>query len=146
MRRIILLLIALIFLSGAGVGTYFLLRKDPPAAAPDMTLLTESLQRTMENEIGKPSLTENLVQLTVQPRELDPELERIKSLAGELGGHVAVNLLSGGPDQDLLVEIPETSVPQFIGAVRDRTAVASPVSPRGEERTQVVEVKLRVAK
>jgi uncharacterized protein YneF (UPF0154 family) len=146
MRRIILLLISLVLLAGVGVGIYFLLRKDPPTGAPDMTLLTESLQRTMESEMGKPSLSENQVELTVPAQELDSELARIKILAERLGGNVAVNLHSGGPDQDLLVEIPEKSVQRFISAVRDRTGLVSPAPPGTGQRTQVVEVELRVAK
>jgi hypothetical protein len=146
MRRIIVSLIVLVLLGVAGLAIYLSQQRDRPAEAPDLTLLNESLHRTMEGEMGPPSLTQNLVELTIKQQDLESEVERIKNLAARLGGNAVVNHLSGGSDQDLLVEIPETAVQQFIEAVQDRAKMVPEASPDPGGKTRIVEVKLHATK
>ena len=144
MAKVIVFLLVVIGLGTAGVVVCLFLPKDRPTKAPDLTLLNESLRRTMEGEIGTPLLTQNLVDLTVVRQDLDAEIERIKAVAAKLGGTVSVNHLAPGLDQELLVEVPETAVQSFIGAVKDRTWTVPPDSPSSGGKTQVIEVKLHV--
>lgn len=146
MARIILFLIVLVLLSAAGVAIYLSLHRDRPTDAPDLTLLNESLHRTMEGEIGKPLLTQNLVELTVKQRDLDSEMERIKGLAIKLGGDVTVSHISEGSDPDLLIEVPQPAAQEFIEAVENRSKVVPGDSPNSGEKNQVIEVKLHVTK
>jgi hypothetical protein len=146
MPRNIPSLIVLVLLSAAGLAIYLLLHKDRPAAAPDLTLLNESLHRTMESELGLPLLAQNLLELTVERQDLNSEIERIKNIAAKLGGNATVYHLSGGSDQDLLVEVPEAAAERCIEAVKDRTIVLPETSPGSGEKKQIIEVKLQVAK
>lgn len=146
MPRIILSLIVLVLLSAAGVAIYLSLQKQRPVEAPDLTLLNEGLHRTMESEIGKPLITQNLVELTVKQQDLDSETERIKNLAAKLGGNATIDHFSEGCDQDLLVEVPQAAVRQFIKAVKNNSDVVPETSPDSGENNQVIEVKLQVSK
>jgi len=146
MPRIILSFIVLLLLSAAGVAIYLWLHRDRPMAAPDMTLLNESLQRSIESELSTPRLTLNLVELTVRPQDLDSEIERIKNLATKLEGNATVNHLPAESGQDLLVEIPQASAQQFIEAVQDRTRIVSKAPPNSGRKNQIIEVKLHTAK
>jgi hypothetical protein len=142
MPRIILSFIVLLLLSAAGVAIYLWLHRDRPMAAPDLTLLNESLQRSIESELSTPRLTLNLVELTVTPQDLDSEIERIENLATKLGGNATVNHLPMESGQDLLVEIPQSSARQFIEAVQDRTKIVPEAPPNSGDKNQVIEVKL----
>jgi hypothetical protein len=144
MPKVIVFLIVLVGLGAAGIAVYFSLRKDRPTEPPDLTLLNESLRRTMQGEIGNPLLTQNLVKLTVARQNLDSEIARIKDLAAKFGGTVSVNHLAPGSDQDLLAEVPQAAVQPFIEAVENRTGTVLPDSPDLGEKTQVIEVKLNV--
>jgi hypothetical protein len=146
MPRIILSFIVLLLLSAAGVAIYLWLHRDRPTAAPDLTLLNESVQRSIESELSTPWLTVNLVELTVRPQDLDSEIERIKNLATELEGNATVNHLPAESGQDLLVEIPQASARQFIEAVQDRTKIPPKAPPNTGLKNQVIEVKLHTAK
>jgi hypothetical protein len=146
MPRIILSLIVLVLLSSAGVVIYLSLHRDRPIEVPDLTLLNESLHRTMESEIGIPPLTQNLVELTVKQQDLDSEIERIKNLAVKLGGNATINQHAGGPDQELLAEIPSAIAQRFIKAVENPANVVLEVSPNSGEKNQIIEVKLHVTK
>jgi hypothetical protein len=146
MPRIILSFILLLLLSAAGVAIYLWLHRDRPTAAPDLTLLNESVQRSIESELSTPWLTVNLVELTVRPQDLDSEIERIKNLATKLEGNATVNHLPAESGQDLLVEIPQASVRQFIEAVQDRTKILPKAPPNSGLKNQVIEVKLHTAK
>ena len=145
MSRIILSFIVLLVLSAAGVAIYLWLHRDRPMAAPDLTLLNESVQRSVESELSTPRLTLNLVDLTVRPQDLDSEIERIKNLATKLEGNATVNHLPAESGQDLLVEIPQASAQQFIEAVQDRTRIVSKAPPNSGHKNQIIEVKLHVA-
>jgi hypothetical protein len=146
MPRFILFVIVLGLLGAAGVAIYLSLPKDHRTSSPDLSLFGQGLQRATESEIGQPSLSQNLIELPVKQQDMDSEVDRIKSLAAKLGGNAVVNNLSGGPDQDLLIEIPQTLAPQFIEAVQNRVEVLSEVSPGSGEKTQVIEVKLQAVK
>ncbi|MGA8476560.1 MAG: hypothetical protein WB696_01240 [Chthoniobacterales bacterium] len=146
MPRIILSFILLLLLSAAGVAIYLWLHRDRPTAAPDLTLLNESVQRSIESELSTPWLTVNLVELTVRPQDLDSEIERIKNLATKLEGNATVNHLAAESGQDLLVEIPQASARQFIEAVQDRTKILPKAPPNSGLKNQVIEVKLHTAK
>lgn len=146
MPRIILSFIVLLLLSAAGVAIYLWLHRDRPTAAPDLTLLNESVQRSIESELSTPWLTVNLVELTVRPQDLDSEIERIKNLATKLEGNATVNHLPAESGQDLLVEIPQASARQFIEAVQDRTKILPKAPPNSGLKDQVIEVKLHTAK
>jgi hypothetical protein len=146
MPRIILSFILLLLLSAAVVAIYLWLHRDRPTAAPDLTLLNESVQRSIESELSTPWLTVNLVELTVRPQDLDSEIERIKNLATKLEGNATVNHLPAESGQDLLVEIPQASVRQFIEAVQDRTKILPKAPPNSGLKNQVIEVKLHTAK
>lgn len=146
MPRIILSFIVLLLLSAAGVAIYLWLHRDRPMAAPDLTLLNESVQRSIESELSTPRLTLNLVELTVRPQDLDSEIERIKNLATKLEGDATVNRLPTESGQDLLVEIPQASAQQFIEAVQDRTKIVPKAPPNSGHKNQVIEVKLHTAK
>jgi hypothetical protein len=145
MPRIILSFIVFLLLSAAGVAIYLWLHRDRPVAAPDLTLLNESLQRSIENELSTPWLTPNLVELTVRPQDLDSEIERIKNLATKLGGNATLNHLPAESGQDLLVEIPQSSAQQFIEAVQDRTKNVPEAPPNPGDKNQIIEVKLHTA-
>ena len=140
MPRIILSFIVLLLLSAAGVAIYLWLHRDRPTAAPDLTLLNESVQRSIESELSTPWLTVNLVELTVRPQDLDSEIERIKNLATKLEGNATVNHLPAESGQDLLVEIPQASARQFIEAVQDRTKI------RAESSAKLRSTKIRLSK
>jgi hypothetical protein len=144
MPKVIVFLILLVGLGAAGIAIYFSLRKDRPTAPPDLTLLNESLRQTMDGEIGKPLLAQNLVELTVGRRNLDSEIERIKDIATKLGGTVSVNHLAPGSDQTLLAEIPQAAVQPFIDAVKSGKGTVLPDSPNSGEKTRVIEVKLHI--
>lgn len=146
MPRFILFVIVLGLLGAAVIAFYLLLQKDYRTSSPDLTLFGEGLQRATKSEIGQPSLTQNLIELYVKQEDMHSEVDRIKSLAAKLGGNAVVNSLSGGPDQDLLVEIPQTFVPQFIAAAQNRGEILSEVSPGSGEKTRVIEVKLQAVK
>lgn len=146
MPRIILSFIVLLLLSAAGVAIYLWLHRERPTAAPDLTLLNESVQRSIESELSTPWLTVNLVELTVRPQDLDSEIERIKNLATKLEGNATVNHLPAESGQDLLVEIPQASARQFIEAVQDRTKILPKAPPNSGLKDQVIEVKLHTAK
>jgi len=146
MPRIILSFIVLLLLSAAGVAIYLGLHRDRPTAAPDLTLLNESVQRSVESELSTPRLSLNLVELTVRPQDLDSEIERIKNLATKLGGNATLNRLPTESGQDLLVEIPQASARQFIEAVQDRTKIPPKAPPNTGLKNQVIEVKLHTAK
>ena len=146
MPRIILSFIVLLVLSAAGVAIYLWLHRDRPMAAPDLTLLNESVQRSVESELSTPRLSLNLVELTVRPQDLDSEIERIKNLATKLGGNATLNRLPTESGQDLLVEIPQSSARQFIEAVQDRTKIPPKAPPNTGLKNQVIEVKLHTAK
>ncbi len=146
MPRIILSFIVLLLLSAAGVAIYLWLHRDRPTAAPDLTLLNESVQRSIESELSTPWLTVNLVELTVRSQDLDSEIERIKNLATKLEGNATVNHLPAESGQDLLVEIPQASARQFIEAVQDRTKILPKAPPNSGLKNQVIEVKLHTAK
>ena len=145
MSRIILSFIVLVLLSVAAGGIYLWLHRDHPAPAPDLTLLNESLHRSMESQLATPSLTINLVELNVKPQDLDSEIERIKNLAAKLSGSATVNHLPAELDRDLLVEIPQASAQQFVEAVQDRTKLVLDAPPNSHDKNQIVEVKLHVA-
>jgi hypothetical protein len=144
MPRIILSFIVFILLSAGGVAVYLWLPRDHPAATPDLTLLNESLRRSMESEIGEPLLTRNLVELTIKGQDLDFEIERIKDLAAKLGGTATVNRRSGESDQGLLVEVPQSVAQPFMEAAQNRAKVVLADLPNAEEKRQVIEVKLHV--
>ena len=146
MPRIILSFIVLLLLSAAGVAIYLWLHRDRPTAAPDLTLLNETVQRSIESELSTPWLTVNLVELTVRSQDLDSEIERIKNLATKLEGNATVNHLPAESGQDLLVEIPQASARQFIEAVQDRTKILPKAPPNSGLKNQVIEVKLHTAK
>ena len=114
-------------------------------AAPDLTLLNESVQRSVESELSTPPLSLNLVELTVRPQDLDSEIERIKNLATKLGGNATLNRLPTESGQDLLVEIPQSSARQFIEAVQDRTKIVPEARPNSGDKNQIIEVKLHTA-
>jgi hypothetical protein len=145
MPRIILSFIVLLLLSAAGVAIYLWLHRDRPMAAPDLTLLNESVQRSVESELSTPRLSLNLVELTVRPQDLDSEIERIKNLATKLGGNATLNHLPTESGQDLLVEIPQSSARQFIEAVQDRTKIVPEARPNSGDKNQIIEVKLHTA-
>jgi hypothetical protein len=145
MSRIILSFIVLVLLSVAAVAIYLWLHRDRPAPAPDLTLLNESLHRSMESELATPSLTMNLVEQNVKPQDLDSEIERIQNLAAKLGGSATVNHLPAELDRDLLVEIPLASAQQFVEAVQDRTKLVLDAPPNSHDKNQIIEVKLHVA-
>ena len=128
MSRIILSFTVVVLLSVAAGAIYLWLHRDP-APAPDLTLLNESLHRSMQSELATPSLTMNLVELNVKPQDLDSEIERIKNLATKLEGNATVNHLPAESGQDLLVEIPQASARQFIEAVQDRTKILPKAPP-----------------
>src|SRR5258708_19543047 len=121
MPRIILSFIVLLVLSAAGVAIYLWLQRDRPMAAPDLTLLNESVQRSIESELSTPRLTLNLVELTVRPQDLDSEIERIKNLATKLEGDATVNRLPTNPVKNCLVKIPQPTPHQFSKPFKDRT-------------------------
>ena len=145
MSRIILSFSVLVLLSMAAGGIYLWLHRDQPAPAPDLTLLNESLHRSMESELATPSLIMNLVELNVKPQDLDSEIERIKNLAAKLGGSATVNHLPAKLDRDLLVEIPQASARQFVEAVQDRTKLVLDAPLNSDDRKQIIELKLHVA-
>jgi hypothetical protein len=130
----------------AGIAIYLTLSRPQPIRAPDLTLFGEGLQRATENEIGPLSLIQNVIELPVKESDADSEVERIKSLAEILGGNVVVNNLASGSVRDLLAEIPETVVEQFIETVRNHARVAVVGSPAPAGKTQVIEVKLQLTK
>jgi hypothetical protein len=142
MSRIILSFIVLVLFSMAAGAIYLWLHRDHPGPAPDLTLLNESLHRSMESELATSSPTMNLVELNVKPPDLDSEIERIKDLAAKLGGSATVNYLPAKLDRDLLVEIPPACARQFVEAVQDRTKLVldAPLNPDG--KNQIIEVKL----
>src|SRR3981081_1134307 len=121
MSRIILSFIVLVLLSVAAVAIYLWLHRDRPAPAPDLTLLNESLHRSMESELATPSLTMNLVEKNVKPQDLYSEIERIQNLAAKLGGSATVNHLPAELDRDLLVEIPLDSEQHLFVALTEVT-------------------------
>src|SRR5260221_6109188 len=139
MPRIILSFIVLLLLSAAGVAIYLWLHRDRPMAAADLTLLNESVQRSVESELSTPRLSLNLVELTVRPQDLNSEIERIKNLATKLRGNATLNHLPTESGQDLLVEIPQSSAQQFIEAVQDRTKIVP-------ELGQTPATKIRLSK
>jgi hypothetical protein len=145
MSRIILSFIVLVLLSVAAGAIYLWLHRDRPAPAPDLTVLNESLHRSMESELATPSLTMNLVEQNVKPQDLDSEIERIQNLAAKLGGSATVNHLPAELDRDLLVEIPLASAQQFVEAVQDRTKLVLDAPPNSHDKNQIIEVKLHVA-
>jgi hypothetical protein len=144
MPKVIVFLIVLVGLGAAGIAVYFSVRKDRPTEPPDLTLLNESLRRTIGDEVGNPLLTQNLLELTVARQNLDSEIARIKDLAAKLGGTVSVKHPAPGSDQDLLAEVPQAVVQPFIEAVENRTGTVLPDSPNPRQKTQVIEVKLHV--
>jgi hypothetical protein len=146
MPRFILFVIVLGLLGAAAIAVYLSLQKVHRTSSPDLTLFGEGLQRATESEIGQSSLMQNFIELSVKQQDMDSEVERIKSLAAKLGGNAAVNSLSGGLDQDLLVEIPQTLVPRFIAAAQNHVEILPEVSPSSGAKTQVIEVKLQVVK
>jgi hypothetical protein len=146
MPRIILSCIALALLGTAGTAIYRWLHQENPTAAPDLTLLNESLRQSMESQLGAPLLTLNLMELTVSQQDLDSEIERLKNLASKLGGTEAINSLSAEADREFLFEIPEVYAKQFIEAVQDRTKLVLEARPNSDDKRQVIEVKLHVAK
>lgn len=145
MSRIILSFTVVVLLSVAAGAIYLWLHRDHPAPAPDLTLLNESLHRSMESELATPSLTMNLVEQNVKPQDLDSEIERIQNLAAKLGGSATVNHLPAELDRDLLVEIPLASAQQFVEAVQDRTKLVLDAPPNSHDKNQIIEVKLHVA-
>jgi hypothetical protein len=145
MSRIILSLIVLALLSVAAGAIYLWLHRDHPAPTPDLTLLNQSIRRSMESELATPSLTMNFVELNVEPQDLDSEIERIKNLAAKLGGSATVNYLPAKLDRDLLVEIPQTRAPQFVEAVQDRKKLVLDAPTNSDDKKQIIEVKLHVA-
>jgi hypothetical protein len=146
MPKFIFFFIVLGLFGAAGIAIYLTLSKPRPVKTPDLTLFGEGLRSATENEIGKLSLIQNVIELPVKESDIDSEVERIKNLAEVLGGNAVVNNLVSGSNRSLLVEIPETVVQQFIEAVRNHTRVVSLGSPTPGARTQVIEVKLQVAK
>jgi hypothetical protein len=145
MSRIILSFSVSVLVIVAAGGIYLWLHRDHPAPAPDLTLLNESLHRSMENELTTPALGMNLVELNIKPQDLDSEIERIKNLAAELGGSVTVKDLSAKLDRDLFVEIPQTRARQFVEAVQDRTKLVLAAPLKTDDKNQIIEVKLHVA-
>lgn len=144
MSRIILSFIVLVLLSVAVGAIYLWLHRDHPVPAPDLTLLNESLHRSMESELATPSLNLNLTELNVKPQDLDSEIERIKNLAAKLGGSVTVKYLPAKLDRDLLVEIPRACARQFVEAVQDRTKLVLDAPLNSDGKNQIIEVKLHV--
>jgi hypothetical protein len=145
MSRIILSFIVLVLMSVTAGLIYLLLHRDRPAPAPDLTLLNETLHRSMESELATPSLTMNLVELNVKPQDLDSEIERIQNLAAKLRGSATVKHLLAELDRDLLVEIPLASAQQFVEAAQDRTKLVLDAPPNSTDKNQIIEVKLHVA-
>jgi len=143
MSRIILSFTVVVLLSVAAGAIYLWLHRDL-APAPDLTLLNESLHRSMQSELATPSLTMNLVELSVKPQDLDSEVERIKNLATKLSGSATVNHPPAELDRDLLVEIPQASAQQFVEAVQDRTKLVLDAPPNSHHQNQIIEVKLHV--
>src|SRR5258708_31663194 len=137
MPRIILSFIVLLLLSAAGVAIYLWLHRDRPMAAPDLTLLNESGQRSGESELSTPRLSLNLVELTVRPQDLNSEIKRIKNLATKLAGKATLNHLPTESGQDLLVEIPQSSAQQFIEAVQVRTKIAPQARPNSGDQDAI---------
>jgi hypothetical protein len=145
MPRFIFFIILGLF-GAAGIAIYLTLQRPQPVKAPDLALFGEGLQRATENEFGPLSLIQNVIELPVKESDLDSEVERIKNLAEVLGGNAVVNNLATESVRDLLAEIPEAVVPQFIETVRNHARVAVLGSPAPDRKTQVIEVKLQVTK
>jgi hypothetical protein len=90
-----------------------------------------------------PEVTDTEVERLIDKPNLDTEVERIKRLAGKLGG-TAVQGVGDEAGVDVLAEIPPELTHQFSDAVKDpaKEPVTSPQVPNKDAKALVV-VKLK---
>jgi hypothetical protein len=140
------LAIAGIFLLGmiSGVGVVCLVLFFPGRRpAPDTSRLTATFEGAAQRALRMPEVTDTEVERVIDKPNLDTEVERIKRLAGKLGG-TAVQGVGDDAGVDVLAEIPPELTHQFSDAVKDpaKEPVTSPQVPN-EDAKAFVAVKLK---
>lgn len=140
------LAIAGIFLLGMifGVGVVCLVLFFPGRrSAPDTSRLTATFEGAAQRALRMPEVTDTEVERLIDKPNLDTEVERIKRLAGKLGG-TAVQGVGDEDGVDVLAEIPPELTHQFSDAVKDpaKEPVTSPQVPNKDAKALVV-VKLK---
>ena len=125
-----------------------LLWQNRPQPTPDTSALKNSLQTAAQNAMNLPSFSDAKLQLEIERSQVDPEVNRIKKLATELGG-TAVQGAVEADGTEVLAQIPPRSVDRFCMNVRNHDHDGSlendrpPSAPDPAAGTQIVEVKLK---
>ena len=141
-QRKIFLLVA-VFFGGllAGIAlVMFLVAK--PAPAPDTSGLKDLLHSTAQKMIGLPPLADVEVELTIERRDLDEEIERIKRLAAKFGG-TAVQGAGDESGTDVLAEISPKFTEQFLEALKHPEKQPVADFRAGENQNALVQVRLK---
>jgi hypothetical protein len=145
------LTIAGIFLLGmiCGVGVVCLvLFFQARRPAPDTSRLTATFEGAAQRDLRVPEVTDTEVERVIDKPNVDGEVERIKRLAGKLGG-TAVQGVGDEAGVDVLAEIPPELTHQFSDAVKDpaKEPMTPPLVPKEESKAFVaVKLKFRESK
>jgi hypothetical protein len=143
--------IAGIFLLGIIVGVglvYLILFLEEKKETPDTSKLSATFEGAAQQAIQMPTFADTEVERVIDKPNLDSEVERIKGLAGKLGG-TAVEGVANEVGVDVLAKIPPELAQQFSDAVKDpsKEPAAPPQLPKDESKAFVaVKLKFREAK
>jgi hypothetical protein len=141
-RRKIFILAA-VFLSGlfAGIALLFFLQAKPEPE-PDTSKLKDLLHNTAQQEIGLPPLADVEVELTIDRRKLDQEIERIKALAAKFGG-TAVQGMGDDTGTEVMAEISPRFTVQFLEALKHPEKQPVEDLQAGDHHNALVQVRLK---
>jgi len=138
-----ILVLAAVFSAGllAGIALVIFLQAKP-APAPDTSGLKDLLLNTAQQQIGLPPLADVEVELTIDRRKLDDEIERIKTLAARFGG-TAIQGTGNATGTDVLAEISPQFTDQFLEALKHPEKKPVADLPAGDNQNALVQVRLR---
>jgi hypothetical protein len=141
-QRKIFLFVA-VFFGGLLAGIALLLFLEAkPAPAPGTSGLKDLLHSTAQKMIELPPLADVEVELTIERRDLDQEIERIKRLAAKFGG-TAVQGAGDESGTDVLAEISPKFTEQFLEALKHPEKQPVADFQAGENQNALVQVRLK---
>jgi hypothetical protein len=140
-RKIFVL--AAVFLGGllAGIALVIFLPAKPQPT-PDTSRLQDLLHSTAQKAIGLPPLADAEVELTIDRRKLDKEIERIKTLAARFGG-TAIQGAGDDSGTDVLAEISPKFTDQFLEALKHPEKQPVADLQAGDNQNALVQVRLK---
>jgi hypothetical protein len=122
------------------VGGIFLFAPSRSAdkGEPNIGVLKEVLERSAEDALPVPSVSDDEIVLNIDSSRFDSEIERVIGIAQDMGGTA---LRSG--DEEILAQIPVRNVSEFHARVTGKEPRESNATGAAEESNQLIVVSLR---